>query len=331
MAFFTKLTSFFAAFNLFIGVILSGGLPIASTPKNPDVHDDTIMFVSDFQNSISDLSGADRTEKFDAILNAAKSETPGLVVGGGDYQSMFAGSVGSAFGINQLRNTVAGMWDYNMQYLFSQGNHDAPKSACINDTGLYEFDKYFVYIINEDDFPWNEQLDIGIKEKTVKNTADLLSASLSELASSGENRPVFVVSHLPLHFSSRSGGNDNRYAKLIFEAISSSADKLNIVYLYGHNHSDTYDDYIGGAVNYIAKGCKIKIAGYDVEKILNFTYTNCGYIGYSNNSATDTSSDALSATFITVTENGLNIRKYSKDGVIMQNTVPAVKLLSKAS
>ena len=331
MKLFSKITSLLTAIIMFIGSIFSVGLPVAKNPQNPVVHDDTIMLVSDFQSSISDLNGPDRVENFSAILAASSEKTPGLVVGGGDYQSTFAGPCGSAFGIYQMRKAIDSTWNYGLQYLLAQGNHDETKSLCINKTGLYEFDKYIVYIINEDDFPWNEQYVIGKKENTVKLTAEKLGTALTQLVADGEERPVLVVSHLPLHYSVRSEGKDNRYAPYIFDAISASADKLNIVYLYGHNHSKTYDDYIGGAVNYLAKGDTIQIGGSNEAKTLGFTYTNCGYIGYSNNSASDNSSPTLTVTFITVSVNGLRVEKYSKDGLLMQRDVPSLKTSEPAA
>lgn len=323
MTLFSKVTSLISALFVFIGSMFSVGIVKADTPKTPEQYDDTIMFVSDFQNNFSDWD-SERTDNFAAILEAAMDETPGLVVGGGDYQSSFAGTFGSAFGVSQMKDVISNAWDYDMQYLLIQGNHDTPKSVCINETGMYEFDKYIVYAINEDDFPWNEQLDVGIAEKTVQETATALSNALAALVEAGDSRPVFVVSHLPLHYSERSSGEDNRYAEYLFDAISNNADDLNIVYLYGHNHSGTYDDYIGGAVNYISKGETMLLGGTSEEKTLNFVYTNCGYIGYSNNTNDEISTNTLTATFVTVSDNGLNIRKYSKDGIVMQTIVPAV-------
>ncbi len=321
MYFFTKLSALMSALVLFVTGIFSTGIQPATKPENPEVYDDTIMFFSDFQSSISDLNGPERTGNFSDVLSGVKDENPGLVVGGGDYQSMFFGTFGTAFGISLVKKAVNEKWNYGMQYLFVQGNHDTPKSVYLNDTGLYEFDKYVVYTINEDDYPWNEQIDVGIAKKKVEKTAAALDKALSALAEANDTRPVFVVSHLPLHYSTRSSGNDNRYASYIFDAINNNADNLNIVYLYGHNHSSTYDDYIGGAVNYLAKGETMKIGGSDEEKTLGFTYTNCGYSGYSNNSDNETSTSALTVTFATVSGSDISIRKYSKDGKILEKDI----------
>lgn len=56
--------------------------------------------------------------------------------------------------------------------------------------------------------------------------------------------------------------------------------------MYGHNHSNGWDDYLGGAAVYLAKGDNINIAqgsqtNYK-EETLNFTYMNAGYTGYYN-------------------------------------------------
>lgn len=322
MYFFTKLSSLMSAVVIFITGILTNGIEPAVKPENPELYDDTIMFFSDFQSSLFDPNGPERNENFTATLSGVTDEKPGLVVGGGDYQSLFFGKFGTAFGVTQAKDIISSKWDYNLQYLFVQGNHDTPKSVYLNDSGLYEFDKYYVYTINEDDYPWNEQLDVGISKKKVIAAADALDKTLTEISDSGDTRPVFVVSHLPLHYSSRSSGKHNRYANYIFDALNENSDKLNIVYLYGHNHSSPYDDYIGGAVNYIAKGETMKLGGSGEEKTIGFTYTNCGYVGYSRNSDDDVSTSALTVTFAKVDGSDITIRKYSKDGVYLEKEIP---------
>ena len=57
------------------------------------------------------------------------------------------------------------------------------------------------------------------------------------------------------------------------------------------------------------------------EETLNFTYTNCGYIGYSKNNETETSTNALTLGAVRFFEDRFVFLKYSEDGLIREDTV----------
>lgn len=301
MSIFSKIIAFFT----FLGVLIGGNLGI---PVNPYTTEDTgnkILFFSDYQ-------GSDRAEHFTAILDQVPEE-PGLIVGGGDYQSLLGPAIMSTYGIYSVRKTVAERWSDEIPFILTQGNHDPKSSKGLTKMGLYEFDEYLVYEIPMAAFPW-KQGKKNKAEKTVKETAAALEETFSNLAAKGEERPVFVVTHVPLHKTNRASGKDNAYAGYIFDVLNNYGKKLDIVFLFGHNHSGTYDDYIGGSVNYIAKGGEIYIPGRDGAETLNFTYTNCGYVGYSDNSVSETSTNTLTVSFMTVEEDYITMQRYSEDG-----------------
>ena len=104
--------------------------------------------------------------------------------------------------------------------------------------------------------------------------------------------------------------DENYLSGILFDVINAYATTFDVVFLFGHNHSGNYDDYIGGSASYIGKnetiyipsrvltdtdgskyimhnGEKITSAVYGAEyytaETLNFTYMNYGYIGYTNN------------------------------------------------
>jgi hypothetical protein len=75
------------------------------------------------------------------------------------------------------------------------------------------------------------------------------------------------------------------HANLIFDVLNQAGSQgLNIIYLFGHNHSSGWDDYLGGSAVYLKKGDSINIAQGSTTKFqaetLNFTYMNAGYTGY---------------------------------------------------
>ena len=76
--------------------------------------------------------------------------------------------------------------------------------------------------------------------------------------------------------------------------MKDAAGSLDIVYLYGHNHSKGWDCYMGGSSVFKAPGDTILIPKFNEYKIdtdtyseetLNFTYLNAGYTGYYMNCA----------------------------------------------
>ena len=136
-----------------------------------------------------------------------------------------------------------------------------------------------------------------------------------------DTRFIFIASHLPLHYSSRTYyDNDVQYASVLFDVINEAAQHgLNIVYLYGHNHSNGYDDYLGGASVYLEKGDVLHVAAYGqpkvepIEKELCFTYMNAGYLcGYSTSDSTVDQSATVSV--FVIEEEKLTVIRYDEQG-----------------
>lgn len=144
--------------------------------------------------------------------------------------------------------------------------------------------EYGVFVINEDDYMWTNS-----NEQTIKQTAQSLLEYMNGKISAQYDRPIFVVSHLPLHYSMRTKtGGDAMYAKYIFDVLNEAGSKgLNIVFLFGHNHSNGGINYLGGSAVFLQKGDNILIAQNSrtdfKSETLRFTYMNAGYTGYYEN------------------------------------------------
>lgn len=288
----------------------------------------TIVTGSDFQ------AGPEKAvARLKNILALAKAD--GITVNGGIFGGDYANAVGVGPDgvISSIRSTVAdaypGIILNNM--LFIEGNHDV-NGMEIASTGLHDLGSYLVYSMNEDDYSRGQgSLTYGSLKITA--VADALNKALSSLVTKEEKRPVFIVTHVPLHHTSRSSYADNLYSKYVFDVINAAAEKLDIVFLFGHNHSSSYDDYIGGSVNYITKGGNIRIPipdtaqkgenGYTNET-LNFTYMNCGYLGYSRNGTTEPSTNILTACFIEITTDKITVKRYSESGLYSTNTITRI-------
>ncbi|MBR3439705.1 MAG: metallophosphoesterase [Clostridia bacterium] len=285
----------------------------------------TIVTASDFQTD--DEAAYNRFATVLGIMKKDGMPVPHSVLVGGDYSKMQLDI--AAPGVVLIKNRFLSVYpDANPNSVVCiQGNHDNPSPAFAK-TGLYDMGTYSLFCINEDSFPWRQYLR---SEETVKKTASALESSLNNLKKQGDTRPVIVLTHVPLHHSTRSGGGDNLYSSYIFNVLNNAAKDMDIIFLFGHNHSSTYDDYIGGAVNFMKAGDTIRIPDPEKrseevykEETLNFTYTNCGYIGYSDNSNSGTSTNKLTAMAIELCNDKINFIRYCESGLFSTESVERI-------
>ena len=199
--------------------------------------------------------------------------------------------------------------------LFLQGNHDPEDTAGLDAGGAYEREDYIVYLIHEGDFPAYADVDNAY---LAEDTASRLDAYLTALAAAGEDRPIFVMTHVPLHMSWR---EDNRYARLLVDVLNRAGEAgLNLIVLFGHNHSDDYDSYLGGSCIYLARGDDLLVPDmtaeygemrYETVKV-QFTYLNAGYVGFT---ATGEDGEARTCTVFAVYEDRVELTRFDVDGM----------------
>lgn len=303
-----KLSLFLA---LFVALSLMIGLVPAVQAEGALSDTVNILACSDFQAPDGNVAGQSNVT---AILNAMKKDGITKADGFfccGDYDYEYTDTRG---GITALSAAVKSFVSSN--YVFVQGNHDSSVGTeGLSNSGNNDpaHGKYGVFTINEDDYMWYNS-----DENTVKYTAQNLIDYLNEKLAEGYDKPIFILSHLSLHYSMRTYyDGDGKYAYYIFNALNEAAKKgLNIVYLYGHNHSNGWDDYLGGSSVYLTKGDSILIGqGTNASKkneILAFTYLNAGYVGYYSN--VNGQDDTLTMTYITVSNQDITIARYDKNG-----------------
>ncbi len=159
-------------------------------------------------------------------------------------------------------------------------------------------------------------------EQTVKLAAQNLIEYLNGKLEEGYEKPIFVVSHLPLHYTMRTRQDgDGRYAHYFFDALNEAGEKgLNLFFLYGHDHSNSWDDYLGASAVYLAKGDNINISYGKKEefkeKTLNFTYMNAGFIGYYDRN-NEGAHDALTMCIIEITDSTVAVARVSQSGIAL--------------
>ncbi len=302
---FQFITSIALVFMLCMGTVI----PVfANTPIT------RVFAASDYQAKTGDAEGE---QILGSIINAMIKDGHTAVDGAlyaGDYDYNMPSD--TSHGITSIKNVFNSKWpslnDENM--VFVKGNHDPANTPGITPSGANDAENYGVFVINESDYMWFNN-DKGTVQKTANNLKNYLDDKLVE----GYNKPIFVVSHLPLHYSMRTRNDgDGQYADLLFDVLNEAgADGLNIIFLFGHDHSNGWDDYLGGSCIYLAKGDSINIAQSSKTKweteTLNFTYMNAGYTGYYNQVNTG-AENILTSTMFTIYENRVEVNRYSTSG-----------------
>ena len=311
--------------NRFVSLILSlaiivsslaviGVISEASLKASAEGTVTTVVACSDYQNP----SGNDASAAFVQSVVSQMQTSVGFTTADGflccgDYSY---GYNQAAAGIASLKSAIASLNVSDENGVFVEGNHDDAGAAGLATSGNNDpaSGKYGVFAINEDDYMWHNS-----DEATIKQTAENLRVYLNNKLAVGFTAPIFVVSHLPLHYSMRTyNDGDGKFANYLFDVLNDAGNNgLNIVFLYGHDHSNGWDDYLGGSAVYLTKGDSINIAqgsttSYQAET-LAFTYMNAGFTGYyENHNGAD---DALTMTVFQFDDTTLTVNRVDESGI----------------
>ncbi len=279
-----------------------------------------VFAASDFQSSGSnDEAISNLGNIIQAMVDDGYTDVHGTLFGG-DYDYEYAET---QQGINDIKTVFARKGWTPEQEVYLQGNHDQVTIGTngLSASGAHDTDFYGVYTLHEDEYMWNNS-----DPTTIQSTAGKLDTYLDSKVAEGYSKPIFVLSHLPLHYCYRTyKDGDGMYANYIFDVLNEAgANGLNIVFLYGHNHSHGWDSYLGYGSVYLAEGDSINIAqasksNYKAET-LNFTYMNYGFVGYisggGSGGGSNLSSDyTLTASIFEIYDDEVVVKRYSADGV----------------
>ena len=276
----------------------------------------TVIAGSDFQNPNGNEAGAKTVTSILTQMQTAGYSDPEGFLFCGDYDYDTVGDRSSTeAGIAALKAAVTGTYSTLTEdcMVFVEGNHDPASATGLTTSGAHDATDYGVYVINEDDYMWRNS-----DEATIRSTATALDRYLDAKVAAGYTNPIFVVSHLPLHYTMRTyNDGDGMYANYIFNVLNEAgASGLNIIFLYGHDHSNGWDDYLGGSAVYLKKGDTINIAQASKtmfnEETLNFTYMNAGFTGYYENR--NGADDTLTMTVFSIIDGTVKVERYDATG-----------------
>ena len=230
-------------------------------------------------------------------------------------------------GIDQLKSlttSVLGVKESEVDWVFTQGNHDRDATTAhgLSKGGANDTEHYGVYVLHNNDYGWTADGNMAGDLNAIKAEAKEMKAYFDAKIKEGYTKPIFIAAHIPLHYSYRTRMyEDAKNARYIFNVINEAgAAGLNIIYLFGHNHSAPSDSYIGGGAAYLGRGDTIFVSKiYDVnakpsELTLNFTYMNCGYLSYTSNVNTDGSTPSMAV--FAITGDKVEIKRYCYHGLL---------------
>lgn len=301
------------------------------TTNSPSIEEKgytSILTFSDYQKFTSDYQNDDASvlvPQLNSILGQAYDAgvRPDYFIFGGDFtclQTLEAANKGK----KQVTDAVFSKWTnlYDENSVLIQGNHDIAETDGLATTGPYYFDTCIIYAINEDDYTAKVTSDdsLGITEAT----AEEFRRWAEERINAGETRPVILATHAGIHYDIDRTDANNKYAYILFDVVNEVAEDLDIVYLFGHNHTDG-DEQVGGSITFYRPGDEIEVctetsmddkAG--TPQKLNFTYMNYGYVGYigdiKNNESTFEPTDLLVASDIRIYNDRITVERYSANG-----------------
>lgn len=232
--------------KLFICVLLIGislfSSTIAFADSNSDIH--YIGTTSDVHGNISNLKSW--------LSNLDKDSKPlDYMIFGGDY-----------VGPKEAENCVKAVNEESQgtQVILAKGNHEIDEGGSYDSGLVVNNDDYAIYV-----------MDSSSKSFT-KTDMDNIKSSLKSIKPSV---PVFIISHVPIHyFGERSTGNAS-------ELLSILNDYNNVIFLWGHNH--TVHDTNYGKIK--KSGDTIQYSKSSSPVVINFTYGSMGAMSQGNNDA----------------------------------------------
>ncbi|KRU26760.1 calcineurin-like phosphoesterase [Clostridium sporogenes] len=144
--------------------------------------------------------------------------------------------------------------------ILAKGNHDKGRGGKYDSGLVVNNEDYAIYVMDS-----SSKSFISSDMKNLKSSLDQINSS----------KPVFVVSHCPIHyFGKRTIGNADKLLSLL-------NNYSNVVFLWEHNHSQKDTNY--GTVK--VKGDTIQSSKSSPKVPINFTYANMGAMAQGNNGA----------------------------------------------
>ena len=279
---------------------------------------DAAVFFSDLHSSKSDSKTSHTQNTMKAV--AASGLPFSSVISVGD---VFSSNSTNNFGdLTTITNNIrTGLGNSNIPVYYAWSDHD--RNTAISDytglihgagsDGIYgtaDDGNYYVYLISMSDTGTNDRYNTGVFGLQ-QSTLDKFT---SDVASLDHSKPMFIASHQPL--LDRRDDNGNAYKW--WQVIDAAAQKMDIIFLFGHNHKyDVAADY------YYAKGSTMSVcnssSGGATKVTMNFTHMCAGYFEPTSSTSYSSTTRLGTVMVANIMEDSIRMTTYDKNGVYSGN------------
>lgn len=217
------------------------------------------------------------------------------------------------FRLSDLRSEITDLLGEQVKTYFTYASHDLHEVNGAADffSGPASFDGYHLYGISFCQMRYASQVQLEQSKydgsDVALGSAETGAAQFTEWVNSlPDSKPIFVMSHLPLH----AHRTDNLGAQTWVQAFNAAAERHDLFVFFGHNHTAEHLTPLERACYFVPAGSTLPVQGSAKEEqselSIRFSYLNAGYIANG------------CGTLLTLTdENGddqydtLSIRRYS--------------------
>jgi len=222
-----------------------------------------VAFTSDVHNNGAANSSGTAAYRLNSWLNNVSNKV------GGIFDTMaFCGDNANAYGngdtywnnVQIVMDVVSGSNKVNGDGIFINGNHEwengqvgtsnhAAAKKIKNIGYVASTNNYAIYVFGA------ASSNQGFNQSDITNLGNWLNSTPA-------GKPIFILSHFPLH---KDGNRDSTNKAAVISTLNQYADKHEIYFLWGHNHTNSdpkYDEVITGKLEnttigftYLAAGC----------------------------------------------------------------------------
>lgn len=181
--------------------------------------------------------------------------------------------------------------------------------------GTGDDDNYYIYLLSMADLGTNDRYRAGFHSNS--QVTEAISAFSATAATLKKDRPLFVISHMPLYHDRK----DNGHAYEWCTAINTVADTMDVAYFFGHNHNyDDVADYLyekGTTLDICTSGNGSTGTSTPVE--IKFTHINAGYMSPTTSNSSTRKGTAVVAV---IYKDSVQYVTYNNTGVYDSGVAP---------
>ncbi|MBQ8933820.1 MAG: metallophosphoesterase [Lachnospiraceae bacterium] len=147
-----------------------------------------------------------------------------------------------------------------------------------------------------------------MKDESCAAAAAAVFTAWAESLPDEDRRPILVISHMPLHDRRQ----DNKGAAVWLDALNAAAQKNDLFFFWGHNHSGW--SFADAQAAFLKPGASLTVQGAAGGRQILFTYGMTGFLGKDEGN--------WSASTLTLSGNEILIDHYTRSGHYNTEVIP---------